>query len=201
MYNSFTFFRSVFLLALSPILLMTHHWILVWLLIWSNMVSFTYAVPSQHPFPNILFSTFSDTIQSNFGQNVTLATVLAILFILVENLDLLNLHFRQQNPQYSGENRVQVSGWMIALVNALVIQLGNRRTETLFSENELENSEKGKPKFLAEKLNLTAISLKLSPYDSKENYNSLYHIIRLNQPMLFVQLHLYVGLWIASQDV
>ncbi len=91
---------------------------------------------------------------------------------------------------------------MIALINALVTQLVNKRTETLFSENELENSEKkGKPKFLGEKLNLTAISLKLSPYDSKENYNSLYHIIRLNQPMLFVQLHLYVGLWIASQDV
>ena len=60
---------------------------------------------------------------------------------------------------------------MIALINALVTQLVNKRTETLFSENELENSEKkGKPKFLAEKLNLTAISLKLSPYDSKGNY-------------------------------
>ena len=170
-YNSLTlFFRSVLLLTLSAISLVTHHWILVWLLIWSNMVSFTYAA-SQHAFPNILFSAFSDTIQSNFGPTITLTTVLAILFTLVENPDLLNLHFRQQNPQYSGENSIQVSGWMIALVNALATQLGNKRTETLFSKKELQNPDKkNKIKFLAEKLDLTAISLKLSPYDSKGNY-------------------------------
>ena len=135
------------------------------------MVLSTYAVSSQQHFPNILFSSFSDTIQSSFGPNVTLATVLTILFTLIENPDLLNLHFRQKNPQYSGENRVQVSGWMIALVNTLATQLGTKRTDTLFSEKELGNSDrKGKIKFLAEKLDSTAIGLKLSPYDSKGNY-------------------------------
>src|SRR6266567_8743008 len=59
---------------------------------------------------------------------------------------------------------------MIALVNALANQLGNKRTETLFSRNFENSDRKGKIKFLAEKLDLTAISLKLSPYDSKGNY-------------------------------
>jgi hypothetical protein len=103
-------------------------------LIWSYLVSFTYAASPQHSFPNIKFSLFCDIIQSNFGTDISLATVLATLFTLIENPDLLNLHFRQQNPQYSGENKIQVSGWIIALVNSLVMKIGNRRTETLFSE-------------------------------------------------------------------
>jgi hypothetical protein len=64
---------------------------------------------------------------------------------LVENPDLLNLHFCQQNPQYFGENKIQVSGWIIALVTSLVTQIGDKRTETLFSERELarEPDKKG----------------------------------------------------------
>ena len=96
-YNSSKFFfRSVLLFALSAISFVSHHWILFWLLIWSYLVSFTYAASPQHSFPNIPFCLFSDTVQSNFGADVSLATVPAILFTLVENPDLLNLHFRQQ---------------------------------------------------------------------------------------------------------
>jgi hypothetical protein len=101
------------------------------------VVSFTYAASPQHPFPNIPFSLFSDTVQSHFGTDVSLATVLAILFTLVENPDFLNLHFRQKNPQCSGENKTQVSGWIIALVNSLMTKIGDKRAETLFSEREL----------------------------------------------------------------
>jgi len=65
MYNSFKFFfRCLLLFVLSAISLVSHHWILVWLLIWSYLVSFTYAASAQYPFPNILFSLFSDTVQS-----------------------------------------------------------------------------------------------------------------------------------------
>ena len=91
----------------------------------------------QQPFPNIPFSTFSDTIQTIFGSNISLATVLAVSFTLFENPDLLNLHFRQQQQIYGDENKSQISGWIIALINALVDKLGNKRTETLFSETEL----------------------------------------------------------------
>jgi hypothetical protein len=111
-YNSSKFFfRSV--LPLSAISLVSNHWILIWLLMWSHLVSFTYAASPQHSFPNIPFSLFSNIVQSSFGTDVSLATVLTILFTLVENPDLLNLHFRQQNPKYSGENKTEVSGWII----------------------------------------------------------------------------------------
>jgi len=152
--------------------LVSHHWIFVWLLIWSYLVSFTYAASPEHSFPNIPFRLFSDTVQSNFGTDVSLATVLAILFTLVENPDLLNLHFRQQNPQYSGENKIQVSGWIIALISSLITQIGDKRTETLFSERELARKpdKKGKINLLSGKLDKVAICLKLSPYDGRGNY-------------------------------
>ena len=145
---------------------------LVWLLIWSHLVSFTYAAPPQSSFPNIPFSIFSDLVQSNFGPDISLATVLAILFTLVENPDLLNLHFRQQNPQYSGENKIQVSGWIIALISSLVTKIGDERTETLFSERELAKGpdKKGKINMLSGKLDKMAICLKLSPYNGRGNY-------------------------------
>ena len=92
--------------------------------------------------------------------------------MLVENPDLLNLHFHQQNPQYSGENKSQISGWIIALVSSLVTQIGDIRTETLFSERELarEPDKKGKINLLSGKLDKMAICLKLSPYDGRGNY-------------------------------
>ena len=122
---------------LSALLLVLHSWILVWFLIRFNLVSYTYAAPSQQAFPNISFNTFSAAITSSFGSNISIATVLAILFTLTENADLLNLHFHQQHPEFSGENRVQVSGWITALVNALMAKLGTKRTETLFSQEEV----------------------------------------------------------------
>lgn len=141
-------------------------------MIWSHLVSFTYAAPPQSSFPNIPFSIFSDLVQSNFGPDISLATVLAILFTLVENPDLLNLHFRQQNPQYSGENKIQVSGWIIALISSLVTKIGDERTETLFSERELAKGpdKKGKINMLSGKLDKMAICLKLSPYNGRGNY-------------------------------
>jgi hypothetical protein len=173
LYNSSIFFsRSVLQFVLSAISLVSHHWIFVWLLIWSYLVSFTYAASPQHSFPNIPFHLFSDSVQSKFGTDVSLATVLAILFTLVENPDLLNLHFRQQNPKYSGENKIQVSGWIIALVSSLVTRIGDKRTQTLFSERELatELDKKRKSNLLSGKLDKMDICLKLSPYDGRGNY-------------------------------
>ena len=182
MYNSFPlFFRSVFWFLSSMKSLVCHHWILVWLLIWSNLISFTYAATPLRPFPNIPFSSFSNTIESTFASNISLATVLAILFTLIENPDLLNLHFRQQKRLYAGENKVQISGWMIALVNALTSQLGSKRTETLFSGDELarEPDKKEQNDLIARKVDNLAITLKLSIYDSEGNYKGkLLHISR-----------------------
>jgi hypothetical protein len=170
-YSSVLVFRSWISFTLSALSLVSHSWILVWFLIWFSLVSHTYAAPLK-AFPNISFDTFSSAITSSFGSNISLATVLAILFTLTENPDLLNLHFRQQNPEFSGENRVHVSGWIIALVNALMAKLGTKRTETLFSqkENLQDLDEKGKINSLAGKLDKLANALALSPYDSEGNY-------------------------------
>ena len=174
LYNSSTFFfRPAFLFLSSVISLVFQYWILVWLLIWSNLVLCASATsPVQQPFPNIPFSTFSDTIQTIFGSNISLATVLAVSFTLFENPDLLNLHFRQQQRIYGDENKSQISGWIIALINALVDKLGNKRTETLFSETELarEPDQKAKVDLLAGKLDKLSGCLKLSTFDEKGNY-------------------------------
>jgi len=120
----------------------SQHWILVWLLLLSCLVPSASATNLvQHPFPNIPFSTFSDAIQSIFGSNVSLATVLAVSFTLFENPDLLNLHFRQQQWICGDEYKVQITGWITALSNALVDKLGNKRTETLLCEMKLQESE------------------------------------------------------------
>ena len=68
-----------------------------------------------------------------FGPYISLATVLAVSFTLFENPDLLNLHFRQQQEICGDENKVQISGWILALSNAQLKKLGNKRAETLFS--------------------------------------------------------------------
>ena len=56
------FFRSTVLFLLSIKSLVFYHWILVWLLIWSNLVSFTYAASPEHSFPNIRKTWFDLTL-------------------------------------------------------------------------------------------------------------------------------------------
>jgi hypothetical protein len=99
---------------------------LIWLFIWLYMALPVSALPSQNPFPNILFTDFSQAVTTTFGSNITLATVLAISFSLTDNSDLRNLHFRQQHPTESGENKIQIFGWITGLVNALSDKLGKK---------------------------------------------------------------------------
>lgn len=88
------------------------------------------------PFPNIKFHDFSKFVQQNFGPDISLATVLTILFSLVENPDLLNLHARQQIAVKPGEQGRIVTTWLSAFVTTLIeIRLPNTYTE-LFTEHE-----------------------------------------------------------------
>jgi hypothetical protein len=113
---------------------------LTWLFLWLYMTLPVYAIPTQSRFPNILFTDFSRAITTTFGSGITLATVLTILFSLTDNSDLLNLHFRQQHPTEIGENKIQISGWIIALVNALGDKLGKKQTSSLFFDYEYSQS-------------------------------------------------------------
>jgi hypothetical protein len=64
------------------------------------------------PFPNIPFSEFSTFIQDNFSGDISLPTVLVLLFTLVENPDFLNLHGRQQHRKLQGEWGRPLTSWI-----------------------------------------------------------------------------------------
>jgi hypothetical protein len=85
----------------------------------------------------MLFTDFCQLIQDQFGAEISLTTVLIILFSLTSNPDLLNLHARQQNPNpmCSGELRQLVTGWMKAFVWSLQTRLG-ATTDDLFQQSD-----------------------------------------------------------------
>lgn len=122
---------------------------------------------AQRDFPNISFQSFSLFISSTFHQDISLATVLILLFSLTENTDLLNLHSRQQQKLYPSERGKQYTGWMIALVNALQGQLDEDTISHLFlnSENEVDRD-----KLLGDKLHNMAQKLKLLPYTKSNQF-------------------------------
>ena len=74
------------------------------------------AAPLEDSFPDIRFADFAKVIKLNFGENITLATVLMLLFSITTNTDILNLHGQQR--AISSNNQV-VTSWMTAFVRAI----------------------------------------------------------------------------------
>jgi hypothetical protein len=122
---------------------------------------------SQRDFPNISFQSFSHLISSTFHPDISLATVLFLLFSLTENTDLLNLHSRQQQQVYLSEKVTKYTGWMSALVNALCDQLDEETKIHLFLESEPIERD-----LLGNKLDAMAQKLKLLPYTKSGEYKS-----------------------------
>jgi hypothetical protein len=69
--------------------LLTSLWTTILLM---GLLPTVYAAPDQTPFPNITFGLFADFVNHNFCSNISLATVLTVLFTLTNNTDLRNLH-------------------------------------------------------------------------------------------------------------
>ncbi len=126
------------------------------------------AKSDMQPFPDITFKVFSDFVTQNFSSQVSLATVLLVLFSLTENSDLLNLHGHQKNPQVQGERKEMFSGWIKTLARALEDRLGSG-AKTLLKHREilqdLDNDALIIP--IATKLDGMASILKLEPVFSK----------------------------------
>lgn len=137
-------------------------WIIIWLLTWCYLVPLVSAAQTERPFPDISFSAFSQIIEATFGPKISLATVLMLLFTLTENVDLLNLHFRQQHPEFRGENKTHETGWMIALAKAITERLGNEKVSFYSDEDEAG--------LIATKLDDLAVGLNLTPYDDQGAY-------------------------------
>src|SRR5271168_2188940 len=109
----------------------------VQLLLWMALIPPVCA--SQRDFPNISFQSFSFFISSTFHPDISLSTVLFLLFTLTENSDLLNLHSRQQQQIYPSERILKYTGWMSALVNAVLNQLDEGEIPRLFLNSDQEN--------------------------------------------------------------
>ena len=122
---------------------------------------------TQRDFPNISFQSFSLFISSTFHKDISLATVLFLLFSLTENTDLLNLHSRQQQQLYPSEKVKKFSGWMIALVNALQDQLDEEGTSHLFLQTDPDVERN---KVLGAKLDEMAQKLKLLPFTKSNQF-------------------------------
>lgn len=118
------------------------------------------AGPQLHAFPDPLFSTFSKFILDSFGADITLTTVLVVLFSLVDNPDLLNLHARQSHPEYKGENTITATGWMKALARGLENRLVEKLVQVLTPEELGDDPDTA----LAYKLHHLVDFLGLSPY-------------------------------------
>ena len=74
------------------------------------------AAPLEDPFPDIRFIDFAKVVKLTFGENITLATVLMLLFSITSNTDILNLHGQQKAVD---SNNQVVTSWMAAFVRAI----------------------------------------------------------------------------------
>ena len=120
-------------------------------------------------FPDITFKVFSDFVQQQFGRDVSLATVLIVLFSLTSNSDLLGLHARQQYAKADKEIRQPLSGWLRALAEALWSRLGDQ-ADTLLQKKE--TSSEAVTKNLTAKLDGLSKVLQLDPFQRYGNMSA-----------------------------
>jgi hypothetical protein len=160
-------FDYSFEIILVYLLSITHLPFVIQLVFWMALIPPVYA--SQRDFPQISFQSFSLFISSTFHHDISLATVLLLLFSLTENTDLLNLHSRQRQQIYPTEKVLKHTGWMSALVNALSNQIDEETISRLFltSDHEIDRD-----KLLGGKLHDMAQKLKLLPYTKSNQFKS-----------------------------
>ena len=136
---------------------------IIWFIICSTFIPSAFAIPQSAQFPDINFNVFSDFICQEFGPNISLATVLTLLFTLTENPELLSLHSRQQNPVFSDERKVIATGWIKSLSRA-VLQRFKDSTKTLFKEREFPSQQNQQVLEISNKLDRFAKLLGFTPY-------------------------------------
>ena len=118
----------------------------------------------ERPFPDIPFRLFSSFVKENFSSKITLSQVLLVLFTITHNPDLLNLHARQQNPEYPDEHTSSNSGWIRGLVRALKEKLGDGQNMLFQKADNIDSN--CQTTAIGEKLDRLAKVLELYPYDN-----------------------------------
>ena len=152
-------------------LLLTQIPLPIYLLVFMSALPMTRAGSSESPFPDISFKDFNKFVNSNFNPQVSLSTVLLVMFTMTENSDLLNLHARQKNPQCNGELKQSSSGWMRALAQSLMDRL-EKTTNNLFTESEYLETKSF--------FQVWKIEEKTSANLSSGNYCCSYHLSSIN---------------------
>ena len=104
---------------------------LVYILGCISFLLLIYAAPTKAPFPNLPFHIFSNMIQNTFHPDISLATVLVLLFTLTENTDLINMHACQQHPHLEGEKKA--SGWLLILAHILCAKFDEITQDTFYT--------------------------------------------------------------------
>ncbi|KAF8990911.1 hypothetical protein BDQ17DRAFT_1333189 [Cyathus striatus] len=128
----------------------------------------TLLAAGEQSFPNITFDVFSKFILSNFGENITLSATLVILFSMIDNVDLLSLHARQQNAKLAGEKNVDATAWIRLLARAIQEKIG-MDSDDLFDNYEINEhtTQTGRSILLGTKLDEMARLLKLYPFNQE----------------------------------
>ena len=124
-----------------------------WILLGLSFLPSATASSEFRPFPEMTFLSFSQFIQKNFSANISLSTVLLMLFTMTENPDLLSLHARQQYSLVKGENISSVNSWIKNLSQSVYVKL-NRNASILLHESDQYEG-------IAENLIITNIAIKL----------------------------------------
>src|ERR1700678_2696230 len=137
---------------------------LIWFIMALFLMQGVAAQSIESPFPDIPFKLFSSFVKENFSSKITLSQVLLVLFTITDNPDLLNLHARQQHPEYPEEHASSDSGWIRGLARALQEKLGDGQ-KLLFKKAHIIDSDH-QITAIGEKLDGLAKALKLYPYDN-----------------------------------
>lgn len=145
----------------------------LWLFVWLAFLPCAMASNPTTPFPNISFADFNKFVSSVFNPDISLSTVLLVLFSLVENPELLNLHARQKHPNQTNEKCIVASGWIKSLSRALGIRLADK-IGFLFKQNEMIPDTWETQ--LALKLDDFSELLGLTPYKQGAFYKKLHKV-------------------------
>ncbi|KDQ33665.1 hypothetical protein PLEOSDRAFT_1033156, partial [Pleurotus ostreatus PC15] len=119
------------------------------------------AAPLEDPFPDIRFADFAKVIKLTFGENISLATVLMLLFSITTNTDILNLHGQQR--AVSSNNQV-VTSWMAAFVCAIKDKL---QVDVSDVPGNSDDDDAARPPYLVKKIDSLCHSLDLYTHNDK----------------------------------
>ena len=77
--------------------------------IFATFIPLVSAASQTQPFSNVPFKVFSTFVEQSFSSQVSLATVLLVLFSFTENPEVPTLHAHQENLECAGEHKTVAS--------------------------------------------------------------------------------------------